>query len=67
MTLKPPTSSGDKLFMKLEMKHRCLHHKVIVSDPFNINAYAKYSIKSSFVCDLDLNIMTWGKDGTVLN
>ena len=62
MSLKPPTSSGDKLFMKLEMKlemkHRCLHPRVIVSDHFNINAYAKYQIKSNFVCDLDLNIMT---------
>ena len=34
---------------------------------FNINAYAKYSIKSNFVCDLDFNIMTQGKDVTVLN
>ena len=34
---------------------------------FNINAYAKYSIKPNFVCDLDLEIMTRGKDGTVLN
>ena len=33
----------------------------------NNNSYAKYSIKSYFVCDLDLKIMTCGKNGTVLN
>ena len=42
-------------------------HNNHISDSFNINSFAKYSIKSNFVCDLDFKIMTQGKDGNVLN